>query len=192
LDDVATSWSGEDEFAIAVGPHLPGLVGLARRLLRSDDLAWEAVQDSLLCLWKAPSRPSHIAAWLTSAVVNRTRHLRRTRQRRCDNEARAPACFWSAPTVADPGRHAEREAFNRMVASAVLRLPPEQSAVFVLKEINGADYESIARLLEVPLGTVRSRLHRARGALRGRLAHLAPAHGQRSRPHHAPGRRACQ
>jgi RNA polymerase sigma-70 factor (ECF subfamily) len=188
--DVSTAWTGEDEFASAVGPHLARLVELARRLLRSDDLAWEAVQDSLLCLWKAPTRPSHLAPWLVSAVVNRTRHLRRTRRRRCDNEAQAPACFWSAPVAADPGRHAEQEAFTRVAASAVLRLPPEQSAVFVLKEISGADYESIARALDVPLGTVRSRLHRARGALRARLAHLAPAHEHRSQPRHAPPRRA--
>jgi RNA polymerase sigma-70 factor (ECF subfamily) len=171
------AWSSEDAFARAVGPHLPALLGLARRALGSDDVAWEAVQDSLLCLWRQEAPPPQIFPWLVRAVVNRTRHLRRTGRRRARNEERAPACFWTGTPTPDPYRHAEQDALALALGQAVGALPPEQRAVFVLKEIDGADYESIARSLHVPLGTVRSRLHRARGALRECLAPLAPARG---------------
>jgi RNA polymerase sigma-70 factor (ECF subfamily) len=182
VDGASPAWSDEDEFAGAIAPHLPALVRLARRHLRSDDLAWEAVQDSLLYLWRRPVRPARVGGWLAAAVVNRTRHLHRTTLRRCRHEAQAPAAYWSGPAAPDPGRHAEQAAVGRSVAAAVAGLPAEQSAVFVLKEVSGGDYQSIARSLGVPVGTVRSRLHRARSALRSRLAHLAPTRPHRARP----------
>jgi RNA polymerase sigma factor (sigma-70 family) len=190
VESVAAAWRGEDDFTRAVTPHVPALVRLARRRLGSDDLAWEAVQDSLLCLWRAPARPAHVPGWLAVAVIHRTRHLRRTLLRRWRHEEQAPPCHWSAATLPDPERCAELAAVRRLLAAAVGALPPEQSAIVALKDIDGADYESIARSLAVPVGTVRSRLHRARGALRARLG---PGHSSRDpRAHHAPDRRACR
>ena len=58
----------------------------------------------------------------------------------------------------------------RRLLSALNRLTPEHKAVLVLKEIDGQKYEEIAEVLDVPIGTVRSRLHRARLELRDCLA----------------------
>lgn len=69
-----------------------------------------------------------------------------------------------------PQRHAEKEETCLKVRQAIATLADEQRAVLVLREIDGCDYETIAAVLELPIGTVRSRLSRARGQLRLRLA----------------------
>jgi RNA polymerase sigma-70 factor, ECF subfamily len=60
----------------------------------------------------------------------------------------------------------EREENRRRVAAALLRISPEQRAILVLRDARGLDYEQIAEVLDVPVGTVKSRLFRARAALR--------------------------
>lgn len=57
-----------------------------------------------------------------------------------------------------------------LVEHALAELAEDQRAVFVLRELEQLDYESIAEVLQVPVGTVRSRLHRSRVALRGILS----------------------
>ncbi len=56
-----------------------------------------------------------------------------------------------------------------MVRSALAALAEEYRAVIVLREIDGCDYETIGEILDLPVGTVRSRLHRARTQLREQL-----------------------
>ena len=70
---------------------------------------------------------------------------------------------------ARPGSAMERTEDESMLQRAIQQLPPEYRAVLVLKEIEGRKYEEIADILDVPIGTVRSRLHRARLELRGLL-----------------------
>lgn len=60
----------------------------------------------------------------------------------------------------------EREETRRLVAAALLRISPEQRAILVLRDARGLDYDQIAEVLSVPVGTVKSRLFRARTALR--------------------------
>jgi RNA polymerase sigma-70 factor, ECF subfamily len=66
----------------------------------------------------------------------------------------------------------EREETRRRVAAALLRVSPEQRAILVLRDSRGLDYEQIAEVLNVPVGTVKSRLFRARAALRDALENL--------------------
>jgi RNA polymerase sigma-70 factor (ECF subfamily) len=68
-----------------------------------------------------------------------------------------------------PDDAAERDEQNRRVAQAVAELDEEFRAVLVLKDIEGLDYRQIADVLDLPLGTIKSRLHRARNELRVRL-----------------------
>jgi RNA polymerase sigma-70 factor (ECF subfamily) len=60
----------------------------------------------------------------------------------------------------------QRDEVRRQVAAALLRLSPEQRAILVLRDARDLDYEQIAEVLDVPVGTVKSRLFRAREALR--------------------------
>jgi len=63
----------------------------------------------------------------------------------------------------------QREELRRMVAAALLRLSPEQRSILVLRDSRELDYEQIAEVLDIPVGTVKSRLFRARTALREAL-----------------------
>jgi RNA polymerase sigma-70 factor (ECF subfamily) len=68
-----------------------------------------------------------------------------------------------------PGHALEQAEQEQRVHRALARLSPEHKAVLVMKELEGQKYEEIAEALGVPIGTVRSRLHRARLELRGLL-----------------------
>jgi RNA polymerase sigma-70 factor (ECF subfamily) len=70
---------------------------------------------------------------------------------------------------ADPTLPLERAERERIVEAALNRLGPEHRAVVVLKDFDGRRYEEISAILNIPVGTVRSRLHRARCELRDRL-----------------------
>ncbi len=68
-----------------------------------------------------------------------------------------------------PGERLEREERCRQVRHAISQLPEEHRVVLVLREMDGCCYETIAEILDLPVGTVRSRLHRARMQLREHL-----------------------
>ncbi len=72
----------------------------------------------------------------------------------------------------DPSLPLERAERDQRIQAALDTLAPEHRAVVVMKEFDGLRYEEIAEVLDVPVGTVRSRLHRARADLRQRLAGL--------------------
>src|SRR5260370_38363515 len=68
-----------------------------------------------------------------------------------------------------PGDRIEQKEDEARLTEALNRLSPEHKAVLILKDIDGQKYEEIAEILGVPVGTVRSRLHRARLELRDLL-----------------------
>ena len=72
-------------------------------------------------------------------------------------------------TEVDPGLTADQRLEYERVMAALGRLDPEFKAVIVLRDIEECDYEQMAAILEVPVGTIKSRLFRARGALREAL-----------------------
>ncbi len=76
---------------------------------------------------------------------------------------------------ADPTFPLERAERERIVELALNELGADHRAVVVLKDFDGRRYEEISAILKVPVGTVRSRLHRARGELRERLKGLVEA-----------------
>jgi RNA polymerase sigma-70 factor (ECF subfamily) len=72
----------------------------------------------------------------------------------------------SDPDLSDPSRPLERAELEHRVQRALQRLPEEFRTVVVMKDFDDLRYEQIAAILDIPIGTVRSRLHRARGELR--------------------------
>lgn len=73
----------------------------------------------------------------------------------------------------DPVETVEREDLRQLVSTGLERLPPEFKAVLVLREFNDYSYEQMADIMECSLGTVKSRLNRARKALRNEITALA-------------------
>jgi RNA polymerase sigma factor (sigma-70 family) len=158
-----------ERFAAVVDPLRGDLVRLARRILHCDDLAQDAVQEALLGLWLARPFPPNPAAWLIRAVVLRSLRINRSRSRRRKHEERACSCRPEADPRGDATRTLEVEELGIRIRTALDTLPEPYRTVFLLREVERLDYEAIAATLQVPVGTVRSRLHRSRDALQEAL-----------------------
>jgi RNA polymerase sigma-70 factor, ECF subfamily len=151
-------------FAENIRPHVHRMVDTARRLLGSDDLAWDAVQETLISLWQQPDWPPNLRAWLLRTVTNRSRHLFRCSARRRKHEEQAAAL--RPNTDANPARLVETCELCNELKAALAELPLGQRQVFCMHEMDEMQYDAIAHTLRVPVGTIRSRLNRARERLR--------------------------
>jgi RNA polymerase sigma-70 factor (ECF subfamily) len=149
--------------------HLPHAQAVARRLLGCDHLAADAVQEALVALWREPQSPADLRGWLVSAVVFRARHLRRTLARRRHHEHGAATHCELHAGCDNPLHHAYAHELGHRLDRALEALPAEQRTAFTLYVDSGLDYRGIASRLALPVGTVRSRLHRARQALQEAL-----------------------
>jgi RNA polymerase sigma-70 factor (ECF subfamily) len=158
-------------FEQAVLPHLDAAYTLARYLLRDEDDAADAVQDAYLRALKyfGSFRGGDGRAWLL-AIVRNTCHTRHQRTR----AAPLTTLFEEelhTPDVSDEDSlplHAERVSANS-VREAVARLPLEFREVVILRDVHGYSYKEIAQVVGAPVGTVMSRLSRARQRLRDAL-----------------------
>jgi RNA polymerase sigma-70 factor (ECF subfamily) len=150
--------------------HIPGLRRLGRRITGCDGLASDAVQEAVLRLWQRRREPPRdFIAWLAHTVVHRSLHLRRTQDRRAAHEQRAALSRDSATETVDPSDAAFAAELDAMVRAAMASLPSDLRAVLDLRCALGLDYMGIAARLGLPIGTVRSRLNRARRLLVGVL-----------------------
>lgn len=170
IDELATQRTGAGprraaaDLQTLAAPHLARAHQVARRLLGCDHLAADAVQEALVALWQQPAPPPDVRGWLVRAIVHRSRHLRRTLQRRARHEHAIAAHCELHRGCDNPLHHAFAHELAERLDAAVAALPPEQREPFLLDRA-GLDYQGIATRLAVPMGTVRSRLHRAREAL---------------------------
>lgn len=146
---------------------------VARRLLGCDHLAADVVQEASVALWRQPVAPQDGEAWLLRAVVLRCRQLRRTLARRHRHESCAAETCTLHAGCDNPLHHAYAHELGERLAQAVQQLPAEQRTAFELHAVTGLDYRGLAARLALPVGTVRSRLHRARRALQVALQPLA-------------------
>ena len=141
------------------------LHGTARNILRSDDLAWDAVQETLWAFSNHPEAPRDEVRWLRATVVHRSLKIARSERRRRRHETQA-AVVETCPACS-PDRSLEVDELKQTLEEALETLCPEHRAILALTDM---DYASIGRVLNLERGTVRSRLSRARAALRSRLA----------------------
>ena len=160
------SWhTNNKEFEEQIGPHIPYVRATARRILGDSDAAADAVQEALISLWEYGPVPEHLRRWLIRTVVHRSLHARRSRLRRSNWEAKGGAKVEPC-ALCDPERGLEIRELLDVLDDTLEGLPPDQRRVLELRDLEGLDYREIADQLGLPIGTVRSRLNRARARLR--------------------------
>lgn len=150
-----------------------GLLGIARRFLGCDHLAEDALQEALLALSLQQHPPDQPLLWLRGAILNRSRHLRRTLMRRRHHEHVAGQHCHLHGDCDNPLHVAMAHELGECLTRARAGLREEQRVALDLFERMRLDYQEIADRLKVPIGTVRSRISRARAQLQaaGRAWH---------------------
>ncbi len=143
------------------------MMGAARRD-RVEDLAQETFLSVFRSLGQfAPLGPARLSSWILTIATRRAiDELRRS------IEATAELAEERLVSPARADDRTRRRDLGQRVERAVGELPPDFRAAFLLREFFGLEYAEIARALSIDLGTVKSRLARARAALRAALADL--------------------
>jgi RNA polymerase sigma-70 factor (ECF subfamily) len=154
--------SEQEAFDAEVLPHLPALRGAARRMSRDpEDLVQETYCHALAAR-ASYRRGSNARAWLYRILMNLAVNGHRLRARDRRLEARLLE-------VVPPEAMPEEPSRVRAVRAGLARLSPSDRQVIELVDLDGLRYRDVARVLDCPVGTVMSRLHRARKRLRKSL-----------------------
>lgn len=151
-------------FGVLFERHQRRVYNLALRMTGRDDDARDATQEAFLtALRKLPSFRGEAAftTWLHRVAVNACYDLLRRRSRTPLLDL-VPEHQPEPPPVAD---HADRVELAMDVQHALLDVPEDYRAAMILHDVQDLPYEQVAEVLGVPVGTVRSRLHRGRVAL---------------------------
>ena len=174
--ELVARWQKEGDmeaFSMLVKRHERPVFGLMVRMLGDREEAADASQDAFLSLYRHGKRFRGEARFSTfvyrvaaNAAKNRLRSLRRAhaRSQALGVQQAGGAALPSAPR--DPEDSAAGAEDQRAVQLALGKLPYELRIAVVLREFEGQPYSEIAHVLGIPEGTVKSRIHRARSALK--------------------------
>jgi RNA polymerase sigma-70 factor (ECF subfamily) len=169
----APSGAEATAFAKHVLPEVDVLYRVALSVTGNHADAQDLVQDTLLRAYRAIGRfdGRHPRAWLLTILrnANRNRARRRSPELLADPEAALSQVASNAPAGGDVGAAVAEITFDAVIERALGELSDKLRSVVELVDIDGLTYEEAAEVLEVPVGTVMSRLHRARRRLRSRL-----------------------
>ena len=161
-------------FEVLVLPHLDAAYRFARWLSRSPSDADDIVQEAILRAFRGfdALRGSDVKSWLLTIVRNCHLTAVKQQQRRgfvpLPEEHDVHDGQSMIATTPDPESTSIRRDEKRTLDRLMAALPEEQREVLVLREIEELDYREIATVTNVPIGTVMSRLARARAALKAR------------------------
>jgi RNA polymerase sigma-70 factor, ECF subfamily len=164
-------------FGELVRRHQDRLFNTVFRLLDNAEDAQDVVQEAFLHAYESLDRfkgDSQFFTWLYRIAVNSAISLKR-KQRPTLSIHGDPEGQGSVPEPHDLSGHSQPDLVleqadeERRIRAALNRLSPEHRAVLILKDLEDQKYETMAEILQVPIGTIRSRLHRARLELRAVL-----------------------
>lgn len=180
----------EDAYTRFVREYTGRMLAVARRFLHNEDDAADAVQDAFLSAFKALGRfegNSSLGTWLHRIVVNTCLMKLRSKSRR-----RAYSIEDLLPTFDETGHHVQSVAlwsengYDRLasdetesqVRQCISQLPDDYRTVLMLRDIDELDTEETAKILGLSVPAVKTRLHRARQALRTLLDPLMTGYCQ--------------
>ena len=160
-------------FEALMGLHSPRVYNLALGCTGHHHDAEEITQTVFLKVWKALPQfrgGSAFSTWLYRLTLNAsTDHYRREKKRRGDLSLDDPDLVPIRDTAPSPEEVVIRREEEAILRKALAELPELHRVVLILREVDGLDYKEIAQVLEIEVGTVKSRLARARRALRDKL-----------------------
>jgi RNA polymerase sigma-70 factor (ECF subfamily) len=171
-----TSTTVEDFEAAAV-PHMDDLFRTARRVLGNQSEAEDVVQETFLQAWKSFDRfelGTNCRAWLYKIMFHVIRHNRRKRFSFNLRSTRDESVELEAALIYEPP--VPQELTDEDVIAAFDRIPTQYREVLILADVQEFSYKEVAETLNIPQGTVMSRLNRGRKLLRAELAQYSRAH----------------
>ena len=151
------------------------LFALVVRMVPDRDQASDAVQEAFFSAYRnmAGFRGGSVKSWLSRIAINAAMDAQRLKKRRpADPYPELEDDTWQPPAdaSADPVTTALTTERHRALNGALAQITNDQRTAIVLYDVEGYDYAEIAELTNVSVGTVKSRIHRGRLALRGLLA----------------------
>jgi RNA polymerase sigma-70 factor, ECF subfamily len=172
-----------DVFRILVQRYEPRIQGFLRKRLNDEERVEDLTQDTFLRIHRAresydPSRK--FSTWIHTIANNLLKNEFRNRSRRRETTfsdlrpETSPAGGAARPVEfeargADPEREAYRSELREAIDTAIERMDEHHRVPFVMREVEDLSYEEIAEAIGIPVGTVKSRLNRARNAFRALL-----------------------
>ena len=157
--------------------HERMVFAVCMRLLRDRVAAEDTTQDTFIRAWGAihTFQGDTLRPWLLRIATNRAHDLLRARSRRptgsLDAEPFEVEPEWTSQSAPEdsPEAHATRSELSAVLERALDGLPHDQRLAIILSDIQGYDYEEIAAITDVAMGTVKSRISRGRSRLRNLL-----------------------
>jgi RNA polymerase sigma-70 factor, ECF subfamily len=157
--------------------HLDNLFRTAKRLTMNQTDAEDLVQETFMQAWKSFDRyeqGTNCRAWLYKILFNKFDHYRRKKYTQAKYIQEADdLTFLSAACNTPISKHLT----DREVVNALNKLPEHYRSVVLLADVQEFDYKEAAIILDIPIGTVMSRLNRGRAQLKKSLAKVAGEYG---------------
>lgn len=193
-DEALGPTARQEQFTEQAMEHMPSLYSAALRMTRSPSDAEDLVQETYLKAyraWHTYQQGTNLKAWLYRILTNTYINSYRSRKRRpeeSDIDDVEDLYLYrriSSGDAATLGRSAEEELFDLFtddeVKEAIEALPEQFRMAVLLADVEGFSYKEISDILDIPIGTVMSRLHRGRKGLQKRLWEFASREGMLSR-----------
>jgi RNA polymerase sigma-70 factor (ECF subfamily) len=182
----AVKTAKQHEFEVEALPHADLLYNYALRMTNNAADADDLVQETFLKafrFWDKYEKGTNIRAWLFRIMKNSyiNRYRRESKEPDTVDYEEVQNFYNTIRDVASESSDLQESSFGQLldddIATAIAALPEDFRTVVILCDIESLTYEEIAEFLAVPLGTVRSRLHRGRSLLRDKLVNYAKTRG---------------
>lgn len=163
-----------DAFNQLVTRHERAVYNVCYRMLRDGSLAEDATQDAFIRAWNSIDsfRGGIVRPWILRIATNRTYDILRAQARRpaqsLDAQPFESEAEWTSQSdaVEHPEAFATRGELSTFLQEALAELPEDQRLAIVLSDVQGYAYDEIAEIMDVAVGTVKSRISRGRSRLR--------------------------
>ena len=162
-----------DSFEVLVRRHEKAIFNLVYRLLGNYDEAAEVAQEVFLSAFKSIHQfrgEANFSTWLYRIGLNHASTRRKSLQTSQQRHIPLDGTEVIADGAVDPAKNVEHKEIQQRVQQALNSLDPEDARIVLLRDLQDIPYEDVAQMLDIPVGTVKSRLHRARQALKTSLA----------------------